>query len=167
MILSASPIILRGGQPDHMQTVQSRRMPVFVAKKSQYRNRQQQERVADRHRARRRWRSRNFNIGITIVRVGPEPSQWRDTIIWKRFSPWRLARNKSPGLVLSGEGKAGADPETYPQGGARGYCTIKGQQTNMQPAAGRQHASRQCARSSKLRSRRETTLLSENHLNQI
>ena len=116
MILSASPIILRGGQPDHMQTVQSRRMPVFVAKKSQYRNCQQQERVADRHRARRRWRSRNFNIGITIVRVGPEPSQWRDTIIWERFGPWRLAKNKSPGLVLSGRGRPGPIPRHIRKG---------------------------------------------------
>jgi hypothetical protein len=42
-------IILQGEPPDHMQIRQARRMPVFVAKKSQYRNCQWQERVAFSH----------------------------------------------------------------------------------------------------------------------
>src|SRR5580692_961626 len=42
-------IILHGKHPDHMQMRRTLRMPVFVAKKSQYRNCQQQERVAFNH----------------------------------------------------------------------------------------------------------------------
>src|SRR6204780_5225320 len=42
-------IILQGEPRDHMQIRQARRMPVFVAKKSQYRNCLLRERVAFSH----------------------------------------------------------------------------------------------------------------------
>jgi hypothetical protein len=42
-------IILQGERRDHMQIRLARRMPVFVAKKSQYRNCQSRERVAFSH----------------------------------------------------------------------------------------------------------------------
>jgi hypothetical protein len=43
-------IILHREYPDHMQMRQALRMPILVAKKSQYRNRQCQEQVAFSHR---------------------------------------------------------------------------------------------------------------------
>jgi len=66
-----TPIILHRKHPDHMQMRQTLRMPVFVAKKSQYRNCQWQEWVAISHGCAGSGEAEISIFGIMVERIGP------------------------------------------------------------------------------------------------